>query len=220
MLKPSALTSSGCQKWKDAMSQDSPIDRRIKRTKAAIREAMAACVNEAGFDDLSVKDITRRAGINRGTFYLHYHDKTDLVRQIQDEIILDVEQIILNSAPSSLAELSASAAPLPVLVRLFNYLKGDAALINAMLMQPGCGGFHEKIRCALERNLRDIGFFAGAEPSRFQVPARYLISYVLSAHLGVLQEWLQSGCQESPEEMARILSTLSLDGPVRAMAPD
>ncbi len=200
------------------MSQDSPIDRRITRTKAAIREALAACVNEAGFDDLSVKDITSRAGINRGTFYLHYHDKSELMQQIQAEVILEIERIILASAPMRLADLADRVTPLPVVVCLFSYLRENAALINALLKQKGDVAFHSQIRCALERNLREVGFLAGTEPEQFQVPANYLISYVLSAHLGVLQEWLQTGCRESPEEMARILTKLSLDGPVRTMA--
>jgi len=56
---------------------NSSEDRRIARTKAAIREALVALIEEKGFDALTVKDIATRANINRGTFYLHYKDKFD-----------------------------------------------------------------------------------------------------------------------------------------------
>ena len=45
------------------------------------------------------------------------------------------------------------------------------------------------------------------------VPGQYLISYIASAHIGVVQQWLNSGRKESPEEMARILSTITVNGP-------
>ena len=200
------------------MSQVSPIDRRITRTKAAIRCALAVCVNESGFDTLSVKDITTRAGVNRGTFYLHYHDKVDLIEKVQAEVIQDFERIILESDPTSFADLARLEEPLPVIISLFTYLKENADLMNALLKLKGDVAFHTHIKRALETNLRKIGFLAGAEPEQFQVPGDYLISYVLSAYLGVLQQWLQSGCIESPEEMAGILSKLSVEGPVRVMA--
>lgn len=45
------------------------------------------------------------------------------------------------------------------------------------------------------------------------VPDEYLSDYIASAHLGVIQRWLQRGRKESPKEMARILSTITVNGP-------
>ncbi|MEH6996395.1 TetR-like C-terminal domain-containing protein, partial [Neobacillus drentensis] len=45
------------------------------------------------------------------------------------------------------------------------------------------------------------------------VPGQYLASYLASAHIGVIQQWLESGRKESPHEMARILSTIAVNGP-------
>ncbi len=53
------------------MTPEKPMDRRIARTKTAIREALVALIEEKGFDAILVSDIAERANINRGTFYLH-----------------------------------------------------------------------------------------------------------------------------------------------------
>ena len=45
------------------------------------------------------------------------------------------------------------------------------------------------------------------------VPGHYLISYIASAHIGIIQQWLNSGRKESPQEMAQILSTITINGP-------
>ncbi|EOR21870.1 coenzyme F390 synthetase, partial [Niallia nealsonii AAU1] len=44
-------------------------------------------------------------------------------------------------------------------------------------------------------------------------PVDYLVSYITSAHLGVIQQWLNGGRKETPEEMAQILSTITMNGP-------
>ena len=47
----------------------------------------------------------------------------------------------------------------------------------------------------------------------FLVLAENLISYVASAHIGVIQQWLNSDREESPQEMDRILSTITINVP-------
>ena len=43
-------------------------EARTAQTKARIKEALVGLIAEKGFDALTVSDVTRRAGINRGTF--------------------------------------------------------------------------------------------------------------------------------------------------------
>jgi AcrR family transcriptional regulator len=92
------------------MLTESSIDRRIVRTKVAIREALVSLVEEKGFEALSVSDLTRRADINRGTFYLHYQDKFDLLEQTETEIIRDFEAIILQANDLNFADFNFGTA--------------------------------------------------------------------------------------------------------------
>jgi AcrR family transcriptional regulator len=55
------------------------IDPRVDRTRKLIGEAFLAVLDERGFEDLTVNDITERAGINRATFYSHFVDKHELL---------------------------------------------------------------------------------------------------------------------------------------------
>lgn len=61
-------------------------DPRITRTRNLILDAFMDSLNEQSFHSLTVKDITAKAGINRGTFYSHFPDKYALldfsIRQI------------------------------------------------------------------------------------------------------------------------------------------
>jgi AcrR family transcriptional regulator len=196
------------------MSEVSSIDRRIVRTKVAIREALVSLIAEKGFDALSVKDITLRADINRGTFYLHYRDKFDLLDQTETEIVRDVENIVLQANSLNFADFNSTDNPLPIVVAMFTYMKENAALMHAVLGLEGDFAFLTRLRQTVEKNLK-LGFLAGLKAQNFLVPSEYLITYILSAHFGVIQIWLQNGCLESPHEMAIILSKLSLQGAIR-----
>ncbi|MBP7196819.1 MAG: TetR family transcriptional regulator, partial [Anaerolineaceae bacterium] len=44
-------------------------DRRIQRTRKALRDALHSLVLDRGYDDLSVQDITDKANLGRATFY-------------------------------------------------------------------------------------------------------------------------------------------------------
>ena len=63
------------------------VDRRIRRTKRLLRQALAELMNEKEFKDITVKEITERADLNRGTFYFHYTDTYDLKDKIENELV-------------------------------------------------------------------------------------------------------------------------------------
>ena len=51
--------------------------KRQTSTKEDIKEALIQLLSEEKFENISVSKLCKRAGINRGTFYLHYIDKYD-----------------------------------------------------------------------------------------------------------------------------------------------
>jgi AcrR family transcriptional regulator len=54
-------------------------DRRIERSKQALRDAMVALIMEQGFEAITVAAIAERANVGRSTFYSHFADKEDLL---------------------------------------------------------------------------------------------------------------------------------------------
>lgn len=69
-------------------------DRRVRRTQKLLKDSLIALLREKEFKNISVKDITDHADLNRGTFYLHYTDIYQLLNEIEDEILTDFEHIL------------------------------------------------------------------------------------------------------------------------------
>jgi len=198
------------------MVKKQSIDRRIVRTQLAMRDALVALIKEKGFDALTVSDIVARANINRGTFYLHYKDKYDLLEQTETEILEEIQQIFLRSNSLRTGDANTVEQLQQLAIMLLEYIKEHADLMHAFLGLQGNYSFVTRIRSMAEKNLK-LGALLGLKEENFLVPREYLLSYVLHANLGVLQAWFVTGCKESPQEMARILFQLSFEGPIRAI---
>lgn len=65
-------------------------DEMNEKTKENIQKSFLQLLKEQPFMKVSVRDITAFAKINRGTFYLHYEDKFDLLHQIEDNLLKDL----------------------------------------------------------------------------------------------------------------------------------
>ena len=62
-------------------------DRRVRKTKKLINEALFTLMQEKSYRQIRINQITERADISRSTFYLHYETKEDVLLSIVDEII-------------------------------------------------------------------------------------------------------------------------------------
>jgi AcrR family transcriptional regulator len=54
-------------------------DRRVRRTRSALRDALVQLIVERGWDGFSVQDLCDRADVGRSTFYLHFADKEEVL---------------------------------------------------------------------------------------------------------------------------------------------
>jgi AcrR family transcriptional regulator len=58
------------------------LDPRIRRTRQLLQDALRKLLEQKGFDDVTVQDITEAATLNRATFYAHYPDKFALLEEL------------------------------------------------------------------------------------------------------------------------------------------
>jgi len=64
-------------------------DRRVRRTRRALQNALIDLILEKGYDSVTIEEITDQADLGRTTFYLHFKDKDELFMQAVDTIFED-----------------------------------------------------------------------------------------------------------------------------------
>lgn len=199
----------------------SPNDRRAVRTKRMIREALSELIMEHGYNNISITDLTAKADINRGTFYLHYTDKHDLLEQVENEVINEISDRARNVNYEDMQNMDSAAnidfinKPMPFMIIVFEYIKENSKFMKAILCPKGDPRFYDKLKNLLETNLFGKNLINAVRKENMMIPEEYFLSYILSAHLGVIQKWLDNDMKESPEEMALILSKMFFLGPYK-----
>ncbi len=156
------------------------MDRRVRKTRQAILEAFVGLLAEKDFEHITMNEIAERANVNRGTVYLHYIDKFDLLDQCIDT---HLEQLLGQCLSDGTAHLPTKAA----MQHIFEYLEQHAFLYTTLLVNKGIPVFRNRLMAAMLQILREhIDESSIKLNSNKEVTAQFLASAVV----GVLEWWI------------------------------
>ncbi|WP_310549897.1 TetR/AcrR family transcriptional regulator [Paenibacillus glufosinatiresistens] len=188
------------------------MDRRKLRTKNLLRKALLELIEEKGVDAITVSDITKRAGLNRGTFYLHYQDVSDLLEQNKSEVYGGLREIIVQLSFLELFNYASKDEPYPKITRIFDFCKFHSEFFKVILGPKGDPSFLEQISRFMQNQLSQKIPEWQPQQNKVIVPLGYLITFVISANMGILQHWFAMGLKETPTELALIITRIVSQG--------
>ena len=182
-------------------------DLRIQRTRKLLRQALFELTVEKGFTAVTVRDIAERAMVNRSTFYRHYLDKHDLLKQYLDELLTEI------ASAAIAAEKASNGAPEKVptgLLVLVKHVQHYADFYRMMLGQNGDPVFTEGFRQMSEHRYRYLFSHLGAPADPNAPPVEMKLNYISCAGIGAFQWWLENDQPCSAEQLAIWLGDLSM----------
>lgn len=188
-------------------------DLRKIKTRMALDRAFTSLIKEKSFDDISVKDITERAMINRGTFYMHFQDKYELLNAYETELLSGLSKNLMENIDEH-QKLTRKMAK-DIAIKTFEYVDINSERIIALFNNPGVKGFEQKIQEYMSAYYRDK-VSQILNPEKVKVDIDYLIAYITGAHISLMKRWLENQRRESWEELAQILEIISVKGPFYA----
>lgn len=159
-------------------------DRRIRRTKRLLRQALAELMNEKEFKDITVKEITDRADLNRGTFYFHYTDTYDLREKIEDELVHDFQEVLSSYSPTP-EDYSARH----MLEQAVGYIEEQKFLIRTLFHSSMGDGLQSKFMAVIEDKI--IKVQAQLHLAENEHQGRYRCRFSSCGIIGCLNMWLQ-----------------------------
>ena len=182
------------------------IDHRVKYTKFIIKESFITLLEVKDISKITIKEICEIASINRATFYNHYQDQFDLMKQIQLELLENIGNYLSLDETSSLVEI-----PFSNVERIFEYIKDNARICKILLGESGDLNFQKQVfKLAYERNIIDFTLFSNLSKE----DAEYLYSFTITGAVGVIQKWLEEDLKKSPIEMAELVFKLTQPLPI------
>lgn len=193
-------------------------DRRQIRTKQLIRDALLDLIPQKGLTKITVKDLTERADINRGTFYLHYKDVADLTDQLKEDIFADIPLLTSKIDPTDIKVAAKNNEPYEPIQRLLEYLLSHSDFLRVMLLPQGDPQLTVQLKSSMKENmLKKFDQYLGPESPSPAVPADYFMAYITSANIGLLTHWMMSGNDLPVEDIALMMTKIMSQGPLEAM---
>ena len=184
------------------MARLTNLTERGLETEYLIRDVLMSLILEKGYEHVSIKDITERAGVDRTTFYLHFKDKDDLFEKSQRWMVDDLMEL-----------RSMSGVPYPGIRFVFEHMAANRERYLAIYKAEGSATSVPPVQDyivrsmmpMLEAQLAERGIKAGddLEP---------LTRYFAGAFRGLARWWLESGASRSPAELSALFMRLTLRG--------
>jgi AcrR family transcriptional regulator len=170
-------------------------DRRAKRSRRMLKESLLALMQEKNFQEISARDVTDRADLNRGTFYLHYPDTQALLESIENDIASEIQELIDQHKD----ELRAGPSLQPVLLPLLDYIEEKWDIIGLLLRNTNTGSFLSKMNGLIYQNGMDYtkDVFPDRDPER----QKYFLSFISFGLIGMVQIWAGEGMSFSKEKL-------------------
>jgi len=207
------------------MPKKTNTDRRVQRTRRALRNALLELVKEKKYDDISVEEITQHANLGRATFYLHYKDKEDLLVDEFNEIVNERARTISDIPfsdwlPALDPENAAENKPAIPLLMAFQHVNNHADLYRILLKSEKSDRTLERIRKIISQAISEFmqkKLESDPIPILFEVPIDLLAAYFSGALLSCVDWWFEQGLTYTPEEMTRMFQRLFFPGARRIL---
>ena len=178
-------------------------DRRVRKTKKLLLEGLMTLMQEKDIRDISVKELSDLADINRGTFYLHYRDVYDMLAQVEDSVFQEFNEILdKNFDPQK------EAALCQVLTDIFTFLDHNRLIARTLLGPHGDLAFVNRMKAIVRLRLLRL-------PGESAPPAEdfdYYYAFITSGCIGLIQSWLNREEPEPPVRMAALVGKMILQG--------
>jgi AcrR family transcriptional regulator len=205
----------------EAKANPKKVDRRIMRTRQALRTALMQLIQEKGFDSISVEEITDKANLGRATFYLHYKDKEDLLlEEFRDiarnrvQMLSETPVSIWKSKLDSLGLSHGDTLSMPLFM-IFEHAAQNADLYRILLRDESSMRIRAQLSEIVMQAISEIfGKNSQNEPlvKEMGVPVELVAAYFNGALEQSLKWWLEHETSLDPIRMTRNFQRLFFQG--------
>lgn len=175
-------------------------NQRSRLTKMLLKQAYMALMDEKAAGKITVTDLCEKAEINRSTFYMHYSEPNDVLKELEDDTIESVREAI--SAIGKVERDPGDAGN--YLMTFLRYIKKNEDVFRTFLVENNDPHFRRKLRdVALE--IMGTAFRIDISPE----VQRAVYLYIVSGCIDVLTDWVRGGFVMSEKNMCTVLYSMS-----------
>ena len=188
--------------------QEETQDRRIKRTKMLLQNALVDLMLEKAVGKISVKELTQKADVNRSTFYLHYLDIYDMLEQMENEFVETIQGFFhdfFTPLPTSM--------PLTLFVNISEWLEQDKEYYVKLLRGSASGYIFEELESRIRDEFLTLLYLIFLDEESLDLRTR--VNFTVSGTVGVLRMWVMEGGNISLVELSETIHDILNNGMIQ-----
>ena len=171
------------------------------QTKQNLIDAFWSLYCEKRIEQITVKEITQRAGYNRGTFYEYFTDIYDVLEQIEESLIPSLDELPPIAMPDQKMDM-----PLNMFIKLYEQ---NSKYYSVLLGDNGDPAFASKLKNSTKPTLKKaFSESSGLDPVEFD----FILEYILSAMIGVMSYWFRQDKVLPAEDLIALVYDLMENG--------
>ena len=180
-------------------------DRRVRRTKKLLTQALTQLLQEKQINEITVKELTDLADMNRGTFYLYYKDMFDMLEKIEDGMFEALDAIVSLHEHDDVSQQTK-----PILLDLFRFIQDNQEMCRVLLSPHGDMNFLHKLNEVVREKC--LKAWPNIRKEKGEADFDYHYSFVVFGCAGIIRAWVNRNCSESAEKMAEMAYGMILRG--------
>lgn len=167
-------------------------NRRVKITKQVLKDSLLELLETESIHKISIRTLCENADINRSTFYKYYGSQYDLLKEMEDDLLIKIEENLSGEETTTLRRME----------QVLIYAKSNMKLCKLLLNSNVDADFpkrllnHPAIIAKMEHMISSAG-----DP----VSISYLYDCVLYGGYQMIKRWVNEDCQIAPKQMAYII---------------
>ncbi|CAG7914630.1 MULTISPECIES: TetR/AcrR family transcriptional regulator [Mammaliicoccus] len=192
-------------------------DRRVRKSKRAIKKAFIQLLKENNLDRITIQQISDLADVNRGTFYLNYEDKYALLDEMENEQIeeikgfVDIRKMDLSTKTSD--RFIHDFANI-IIKKVITHIEHNIEFYQVILNLERKSQIEEQLAEIVRSNIKHL---IGDKDDVFGIPENYYLSYVVGSMMSMIKYWVSDENRVSVEELVNYVSTIASTGPLSIM---
>lgn len=180
-------------------------DRRVRRTKKLLTQALTQLLQEKQINEITVKELTDLADMNRGTFYLYYKDMFDMLEKIEDGMFEALDAIVSLHEHDDVSQQTK-----PILLDLFRFFQDNQEMCRVLLSPHGDMNFLHRLNEVVREKC--LKAWPNIRKEKGEADFDYHYSFVVFGCAGIIRAWVNRNCSESAEKMAEMAYGMILRG--------
>lgn len=176
-------------------------------TAVKMDKALLSLLEKKDFEYITIKEICEVAGVNRSTFYLHYENTADLLKETTKYILdsfltyftVDRQSITIQYQECKLQDLVFITPE--YLMPYLTFIKENQRVFITAVKHLGTMDFENVYN-------KMFKFIFNPILERFSFPEKdreYVLKFYLTGITAIVMEWLKNDCNESIEDISRII---------------